>query len=149
MSEEKNKNWKHGLESPSDDFTRKLMFQIKQEDTALGNILNEHTSETPSVDFTANIMKQVAHKPVLKPTPIIGKIGWISIAAAMVGILLLVGFLPSESTYELNLSRVEKMTDNMSGMFENMDLFIYGILGVLAISVFLLIEQFSKRSSSL
>ncbi|MCP4882538.1 MAG: hypothetical protein GY908_02005 [Flavobacteriales bacterium] len=85
MKEEKNidKLIRESLktEQPSNDFTSKIMNQIKVADTnqekAMASLLKKNTLESPSLNFTARVMAEVEKASIkIADEPIISKKVW-------------------------------------------------------------------------
>ncbi|MGA9271674.1 MAG: hypothetical protein WBV45_13715, partial [Lutimonas sp.] len=76
------------VETTSDDFSDKIMKQIKasdkKEEIALSSLVTKYAVESPSVNFTSKVMSGIQNSPSIVINPvIIGKKAWIVIAALL------------------------------------------------------------------
>ena len=79
--------FKKGLHQTNDDFTSK---EIQREEQALSNILADHGMVNAPEGFTSQLMSKLeGKKPKAYQTSVISLTGWIGIAAAFVGIVVL------------------------------------------------------------
>lgn len=104
MKEEKNidKLIRESLktEQPSNDFTSKIMNQIKVADTdqekAMASLLKKNTLESPSLNFTARVMAEVEKASIkIADEPIISKKVWTFISI-FIGSIFIYALLTGE-----------------------------------------------------
>lgn len=103
---------KHGIESPSSDFTTQLMRQLE--------------GKSPAIPYT----------------PVISKKAWIGIAAFFIGVIIFTLFSgtndPKGSLLNDELNQFTTITESL---FSNGSAFPYLMFGVLILSIGLIIEQ--------
>ena len=144
------------IESPSVDFTDKIMNQIESVDVkqekALGSLLKKNALESPSLNFTARVMAEVEKASVkVADTAIIGKKAWIFISIFVGSIFvftLLTGEKDTSSPSALD-SAIEKydqiltnsLTFDLPGILTSP---LFG-LSIFALSSLLFLDYFMKN----
>lgn len=85
----------NGLEKPSDSFSHSLMdalLVVSAEDlrkeNALQSLMKTGGMEAASANFTTSVMAAVRAKQAAQHQPVIGRFGWIGIAASFAAIIL-------------------------------------------------------------
>ena len=142
MDEKKKNILKSGGMEVGSDFTSKIMGQINAEETALSNVLSRHGDMETSADFTAQFMTQLEGKsPKALYKPVISKNTWIGLAAAFIGVIVMVIFSGGEGSGRLNMESVESVKNGIGEFFSGGALTPYLILGALLLSLALLFEQ--------
>lgn len=103
---------KHGMISPSTDFTAQLMRQLE------------------------------GKSPVVPYTPVISKKAWIGIAAFFIGVIIFTLFSgTNDPKGSLLNDEINQFTTIMESLFSNGSAFPYLMFGVLILSIGLIIEQ--------
>jgi len=160
MKEEKNidKLIRESLktEQPSNDFTSKIMNQIKVADTdqekAMASLLKKNTLESPSLNFTARVMAEVEKASIkIADEPIISKKVWtfISIFIGSIFIyVLLTGEKNTSSSTAFN--EIIKKWDQLltsSLSFELPEIIISPLFGlsIFALSSLLFLDYYLKN----
>jgi hypothetical protein len=141
---------KKGLLKTESDFTSKIMDELNAEEKALSSVLLKHGELKTSVDFTAQLMQELEGKVPKKPyTPVISMRGWIGIAAVFTGVIVLLFSSGTNSSSEfVPNDKIEAVAAGISDFFKERSWFIYLLLGALLLSIALVLEQRSGKSTN-
>ena len=142
MSKREKDILKKGMEKTSFDFTSDVMKTINKEEQALSTVLMEHATLKPSDTFTAQLMQKLEGKvPAKAYEPVISRFTWITICAALIGVVVLIVTMGSvESKYSFG-NNLKDVSQSIGNFFSNSSYFTYSIIGLLALSLGLLIDQ--------
>lgn len=117
---------------------------MEKEDQLLKELIKENIETNgPPMDFTANIMRSIEAKKALRAKPIIGKFGWLIIAALFIGFVS-VG-LSQETNFKPFSYELSSLFDSLfdPSIFESLTLPILGLIAVA--SLIILDEVYRKR----
>lgn len=144
------------MESPSDDFTSRIMNQIEVTDSkqerAMASLLKKNTLESPSLNFTARVMAEVEKASVkIADEPIISKKVWtfISIFVGSIFVyVLLTGEKSTTSSTAIDeaMKKFDQMLTN-SLTFDLPELIISPLFGlsIFALSSLLFLDYYLKN----
>ncbi|MDC8006264.1 hypothetical protein POV27_19580 [Aureisphaera galaxeae] len=116
----------------------------KKEEEILQKWMDEVALESPSASFTDRIMEVVEQKKVVKPLykPLIGKKGWLLVAAIFVSCMGLLYFFPiAETPY---LDALAEKSAQLKNPFEGLEISRTALYSIGMLALFLIQLPFLK-----
>ena len=142
------------LDSPSENFTEKLMSKINYSindellnDPSLTSLLKKNGQETPSVNFVDEVMAQIQREGIIEYKPIISKKIWSVLSLLFIGSVVFVLFTesqPSNNSYVSKYSDVlEKIITSFgSSIVESIQIPSILVVSTFCLSTLLLLDYF-------
>jgi hypothetical protein len=142
------------LDSPSENFTEKLMSKINYvtndellNDPSLTSLLKKNGQEAPSVNFVDGVMAQIQQEGIIEYEPIISKRVWSVLSILLVSSFLFVLFTessPSSNSYVSKYSDVLEhiITNFGSSIVESIQIPSILVASIFCLSSLLLLDYF-------
>ena len=142
------------LDSPSENFTEKLMSKINYatndevlNDPSLTSLLKKNGQEAPSVNFVDEVMAQIQQEGIIEYKPIISKRIWSVLSLLLISSVVFVFFTessPSSNSYVSKYSDVlEKIIISFgSSIVESIQIPSILVVSTFCLSILLLLDYF-------
>ena len=142
------------LDSPSENFTEKLMSKINYatndevlNDPSLTSLLKKNGQEAPSVNFVDEVMAQIQQEGIIEYKPIISKRIWSVLSLLLISSVVFVLFTespPSNNSYVAKYSDVlEKIITSFgSSIVESIQIPSILVVSTFCLSSLLLLDYF-------
>lgn len=142
------------LDSPSENFTEKLMSKINYvtndellNDPSLTSLLKKNGQEAPSVKFVDGVMAQIQQEGIIEYKPIISKRIWSVLSILLVSSFIFVLFTessPSSNSYVSKYSDVLEhiITNFGSSIVESIQIPSILVVSIFCLSSLLLLDYF-------
>ena len=142
------------LDSPSENFTEKLMSKINYatndevlNDPSLTSLLIKNGQEAPSVNFVDEVMAQIQQEGIIEYKPIISKRIWSVLSLLLISSVVFVFFTessPSSNSYVSKYSDVlEKIIISFgSSIVESIQIPSILVVSTFCLSILLLLDYF-------
>ena len=133
------------LDSPSENFTEKLMSKINYvtndevlNDPSLTSLLKKNGQETPSVNFVDEVMAQIQLEGTIEYKPIISKKIWSVLSILLVSSFIFVLFTESSPSSNSYVSKYSDVLDQIITSFGSSIVESIQIPSILVVSIFCL-----------
>ena len=133
------------LDSPSENFTEKLMSKINYvtndevlNDPSLTSLLKKNGQETPSVNFVDEVMAQIQREGIIEYKPIISKKIWSVLSILLISSYIFVLFTESPSSSNSYVSKYSDVLEQIITSFGSSIVQSIQIPSILVVSIFCL-----------
>jgi len=133
------------LDSPSDNFTKKVMSKINYvtndellNDPSLTSLLKKNDQEAPSVNFVDKVMAQIPQEGIIEYKPIISKKIWSVLSLLFVSSVVFVLFTESKTSSNSYITKYSEVLEKIISNFSSSIVESIQIPSILVVSTFCL-----------
>lgn len=140
-----------GMESPSGDFTSRLMKELEAEELALSRVLRQDALLEPSSSFVAAVAGQVEKTTLRRPyQPVIPRYAWYILAACFAGMVAFLSNMPSTETSSATdvSKRITSFGEELNQLFAHHSFFSYLLPTLCILLVFFTIQSMPRTGKS-